>query len=49
MKERTEQLTLYLTPQEKAAYKKFAESQGRSLNAQLRYSSQPRANKFARL
>ena len=38
MKERTEQITLYLTPQEKAAYKKFAESQGRSLNAQLRYS-----------
>lgn len=25
-------------PQEKATYKKFAESQGRSLNAQLRYS-----------
>lgn len=38
MKERTEQLTLYLTPQEKAAYKKFAESKGRSLNAQLRHS-----------
>lgn len=38
MKERTEQITLYLSPEEKATYKKFAESQGRSLNAQLRYS-----------
>lgn len=38
MKERTEQITLYLSPQEKAAYKKFAELQGRSLNAQLRHS-----------
>lgn len=38
MKERTEQITLYVTPQEKAAYRKFAEAQGRSLNAQLRHS-----------
>ena len=38
MKERTEQITLYLSPQEKAAYQAFAKSQGRSLNAQLRYS-----------
>lgn len=37
MKEKTERITLYLSPQEKARYQAFAKSQGRSLNAQLRY------------
>lgn len=37
VKERTELIMLYLSPQEKARCQVFTKSQGRSLDAQLRY------------
>ena len=39
MQERREQVTVYLTKEEKETLKKFAHSEGRSMTAQIRVSA----------